>query len=127
MTMQTAQTDFTPRERDTATMKHLSEQRTVVDLISVLRPHRRGLRRWSVMRALRTRREAAGRSIPLKFEDDVERAFRKLCAGAEAFKSGNHGAEEPLFYRPQERAGEVWAVHIDRAEAWLDDKGERIG
>ncbi len=108
------------RSSDTATMKQQSEQRLAVDLIMVLRPYRNGLRRWSVMRAMRARREAAGRSIPQKFEDDVERVFRRLSSDP------TRGVEETgdaVFYRPQERAGEVWAVHADHADAWLDASG----
>lgn len=104
---------------DTATMKQQSEDRTAVELIEVLRPHAAGLRRWSVMRAMRSRREARGRSIPLKFEDNIERVFRRLCADP-----GQAAAEsEAVFYRPQERAGEVWAVHPEQADAWLDACG----
>ena len=103
---------------DTATTKEQSEQRLAVDLIEVLRQHRNGLRRWSVMRAMRQRREARGRSIPLKFEDDIERIFRRLSADPAA---GNDN--DAVCYRPQERAGEVWAVHAERAEAWLRAAG----
>lgn len=104
-------------------MKQQSEQRTVVELIKVLRTHPKGLRRWSVMRAMRARCEAAGLDVSQKFEDDVERAFRRFCAGADAFKSTNGGADDALFFRPEERAGEVWAVYTDRADAWLDGHG----
>ena len=94
------------------------ETKTVADIIAALLPHPRGLRRWSVMRAIRNDLRNASRSIPHKLEDDVERAFRHFCA------PGKTGAEAPsghaLFFRPAETAGEVWAVHADRAAAWLE-------
>ena len=68
------------------------------------------------MRALRARREAAGHDIPQKFEDDVERVFRRFC--------GDGAGPDAVFYRPQERAGEVWAVNAAAANAWLDAEGE---
>ena len=104
-------------EADVVTRRPRSEQRMVMELIKVLTPHPGGLRRWSVMRAIRTDRERASRDVPQKFEADVERTFRRLCAGAE---TSTCSASEALFYRPQEKAGEVWAVYPDRAKTWLD-------
>ena len=119
MTVRTARHASVFAEGDTATMKQQSEQHTAVELIKVLRPHSAGLRRWSVMRAMRAKREATGRSIPLKFEDDIERVFRRLCGDPVQPETQN----DAVFFRPQERAGEVWAVYPERADAWLDACG----
>jgi hypothetical protein len=93
-----------------------AEQPIVQELVNVLVRRPGGLRRWSVMRAIRNDRERASREVPQKFEADVERIFRRFCAGAEACLCV---AGTELFYRPEEKAGEVWAVFPDRAEAWL--------
>jgi hypothetical protein len=87
------------------------------ELIKVLKPHARGLRRWSVMRAMRDNRLRQSRDIPQKFEDDVERVFRRFCA--EDAQTRICAAESAPFYRPRESAGEVWALHPERAEALL--------
>ncbi len=89
------------------TLPH-NEQATLEELIEVLSAHPRGLRRWSVMRAIRAIRSRRGREIPHKLEDDVERTFRRHCAEGTEIRSVTSGAT--LFYRPKETAGEVWAV-----------------
>lgn len=77
----------------------------VDELVAVLAAHPGGLRRWSVMNAIRQRRRAAARDIPLKMEAEIERTFRQFCARD---ISDTLGAA--LFCRPGEKAGEVWAL-----------------
>ena len=91
----------------------------VTELIDALSPHPGGLRRWSVMRAIRRARMAAHREIPPKFEDEIERAFRKFCTGGYFVKAPDSAATDALFFRPRDKAGEVWAVIPERANAWL--------
>ena len=93
------------------------------ELVKVLSPHPGGLRRWSVMRAIRALRDRSQRPVSLKFEAEIERAFRSSCAnwaGGKVPESTN-----ALFYRPDGKAGEVWAVHADRAKAWLAGANDR--
>ncbi len=99
-----------------------ADQSFLPDLIAVLMAHPAGLRRWSVMRAMRLKSEKAGREVSPKFEDDVERVFRRYCQG-DAVRAGMSNAPGELFHRPKEKAGEVWAVFPDKAQAWLN--GER--
>ncbi len=84
----------------------------VEELVAALMPYPGGLRRWSVMRAIRKSREAAAREIPLKLEADVERAFRRFCRN-----DGMRASGTALFCRPAEKAGEVWALDTRRASA----------
>jgi len=108
--------------------KSYGERRIIAELITVLAPQRGGLRRWSVMRALRANRERDAIEISQKFEDEVERAFRRHCADFGDGKSRNCTATDTaLFHRPREKAGEVWAVHVDRANAWLASEFHQFG
>lgn len=101
---------------DTDAHRTRSDQGILSELIKVLSPHPSGLRRWSVMRAIRKDREKADRDIPQKFEDEIERTFRRYCADADSFKTRGCAPEQAVFYRPKDKAGEVWAVLPERTE-----------
>ncbi len=88
------------------------------ELVAVLAPHPGGLRRWSVMRAIRENRGRSARTTSLKFEIEVERVFRSSCSNCGDM---TRNPQTALFYRPEGKAGEVWAVHAERAKAWILD------
>jgi hypothetical protein len=90
------------------------------DLIAVLQDNKAGLRRWSVMRAMRTRRARTGHEITPKFEDEVERLFREYCVG-----DPPHENDTRPFFRPKDKAGEVWAVDTQRLRAFLETAHDR--
>lgn len=109
---------------DRAPSRMRADQTLLLDLIAVLTANKAGLRRWSVMRAMRQRAEKANREVTPKFEDDVERAFRKFCEG-DAVRNGDADPATALFFRPKEKAGEVWAIYPEKAEAWLNGDTDR--
>jgi hypothetical protein len=94
-----------------------SSQRLLGGLIAVLKPHERGLRRWSVMRAMREHWKSHSRDIPIKFEQDIERVFRRYCI--DHTESLVCSRDVAPFFRPRASAGEVWAMYPDRADALL--------
>lgn len=93
----------------------------VADLIRVLRPHSGGRRRWAVMQSIRGLRSKAGLDIPHKFEEAVESAFLQHCAGSDAFAKRSDADKAPLFHWPLGKTGGIWAVHPEKADAWLRD------
>ena len=102
------------RESELAARKFRADSVTLNELRTVLAAHPGGLRRWSVMRAMRNNRDRAGQDIPQNFEAEVERMFRRFCADADK-KHGGGASRDALFFRPSEKAGEVWAILPDRA------------
>lgn len=86
----------------------------LAELIGILKLHPKGLRRWSVMRAMRDNRQRFSLEIPAKFEAEVERVFRRYCADDKNFRICE--VEEAHFFRPRETAGEVWALRPARAD-----------
>jgi hypothetical protein len=113
----TQQTSAAAPQTEPAERPSRTEMSVLRDLVTVLKPHARGLRKWSVMRAMRESRLRQSRDISLKFEQDVERIFRRYCVGEATLMACT--AETAPFFRPRDTAGEVWALHPDRAEALL--------
>ena len=99
--------------RDAMRQRH--DRGLLGDLIAVLEEHPAGLRRWSVMRAMRKRRERAGCEITPKFEGEIERLFRKYCVGEPPREN-----ETRPFCRPKDKAGEVWAVDRARLDGFFE-------
>ena len=90
----------------------------VTELAKLLLAHPGGLRRWSVMRAMRKAWEGAQQEVPLKFEDEVERNFRYFSADDDCAKSPER-RRDAIFFRPNDKAGEVWAANLEPVQAWL--------
>jgi len=108
------------RRRNTGVAGRLSEDpRLFGELVAVLKLHSRGLRRWSVMRAMRENRVRQSRDIPQKFEDEIERVFRRFCADSGDVAVTGDAIRQAPFYRPRDTAGEVWALYPERADALL--------
>lgn len=103
-----------------------SDSALVTDLVTVLLSHPAGLRRWSVMRAMRMRAEKANREVTPKFEDDVERVFRRHCTG-DSVRAGLATPLDELFHRPKESVGEVWAANTAASRAYLSARGFDTG
>ncbi len=71
------------------------------------------------MRAMRKAWESTQREVTQKFEDEVERNFRHFSADDDWSKSHENAPEHALFFRPREKAGEVWAANPEQVRAWL--------
>jgi len=112
--------NFSPRthHRSGGTRLWQVNATVVAELARLLLAHPGGLRRWSVMRAMRKTWEHANLEVSLKFEDEVERHFRYFSADDECAKNPEQ-AQYALFFRPADKAGEVWAATPERTRAWL--------
>jgi hypothetical protein len=108
---------FEPERGSELAARKLRTDAVILDeLRTVLAAHPGGLRRWSVMQAIRKNRDLAGQDIPHNFEAGVERMFRRFCADADK-KHGGGTSRDALFFRPPEKTGEVWAILPDRASS----------
>src|SRR3954469_2508088 len=94
---------FEPERDSELVARKLRTDAVILDeLQTVLAAHPGGLRRWSVMRAIRKNRDRTGQDIPQNLEAEVERVFRRFCADAD--KKHGTTSRDALFYRPSEKA-----------------------
>lgn len=121
MTDMQAQVPEWSDELDESRREHAIVQPILRELLLALQPHPRGLRRWSVMRAIRVERTRISREVPLKFESDVESVFRKFSAAPIDSHVRVCKLEDAPFCRPRNTAGEVWALRPGRLDAATAD------
>ena len=91
----------------------------VADLIDVLRPYRNGVSRQTAINALEDQRKNKGLPIPAKFSEAVQSAFNHHTSQSYVFKGRNASPADDLFHSPHGKGTGIWALHHDRATAWL--------
>jgi len=91
----------------------------VVDLIEALAPHPEGLERLHVIRDVGRLRRKKNLPMPKRLEETVQSAFQGYSSQSAAFRGG-----ADLFHWPRGKGTGIWAVHLERAKAWLRKKGK---
>ena len=81
----------------------------VLDLIRVLIPHPRGLRRPLVLDLLHRSRRERSLPIPTEFDATVQSAFQQHCADSAVFKKKGKPQLEALFCWPDGKGAGKWA------------------
>lgn len=94
----------------------------VLDLMEVLKPHPHGFARRSVLHTLEKNRQRDGLPIPPKFEEAVQSVYNRHCVDSMVFTKRKAHLSEGLFYSPGGKGSGTWAVHPERAAAWLKMK-----
>jgi hypothetical protein len=108
------------RAEKIAKKKEWAKEHTyVIGIATVLRAHPGGLMTDSVYRAMGQRWKADKKPIPYEFRAAIRQAFYQYCDDSPIFQRRNTPDLVALFHRP--RRG-LWAVYLDRAEAWLNAK-----
>ena len=95
----------------------------VADLILVLRLHgSRGCLRQAVLRTLEKNRRDNGLRIPEKFVQSVQGEYNRHCVDSAVFAKRNAPESDGLFYSPAGKGSGIWAVNVERAAAWIEEK-----
>lgn len=113
---------FQRMEARRAALKLRKENPWVLYLIKVLWPYQSGLRRTIVMDRVRQIRAPKGLNMPKAFENTVQSAFNHHSSQSAVFAGRGAGEADDLFYSPDGKGSGKWAVHRERALAWLRDR-----
>ena len=101
---------------------HLRKERPwVYDIVRVLWGHRssQGMRIEVLARELWHLREPSGLNVPKEFGKTVQSVLNQHTSQSSVWAGLGARSEDDLFYSPQGKRSGTWAVHRDRAAAWL--------
>jgi hypothetical protein len=98
------------------------EHTYVIDIIKILHGRKWGVRKVDLDAALHEKRFADGEPIPKTFEKAIQSVLNQYTSQSNEFKKKNKLPEDDLFYSPKGKFSGTWAVHEQRALAWLKKK-----
>jgi hypothetical protein len=107
--------------------RRLRERNTYVrNMIEVLLPHKRGLRRRIVLNELRSLRRSYRLAIPPTFVQVVQKVYQCYSSQYPAFHARCATDSDDIFFSPLGKGTGLWAVHPERAAAWLTNNLTRM-
>ncbi len=110
---------------DAAAYSELKQSRRdrpwVRDLIAVLGPRTTGIDMDELVRTLWQMREKT-LPMPKAFRNTVQSRLNHYTRQSAVYWSKSARPEDDLFYSPKGKGSGTWAVHRDRAAAWLKRK-----
>jgi hypothetical protein len=92
------------------------------DIIKVLWEVRPWMSMDQLTRKLWTLRNPSGLPMPKAFKETVQSALNQHTSQSQVFARRGK-PEDDLFYSPKGKGSGTWAVHRDRAVAWLKSRG----
>lgn len=104
-------------------IKNKRDNPYVRDLIRVLWPYNdRGLGRIYAIDRIKNLRIPTELPIPKKFDETVQSAFNQHNEASAVFAKSGMPIESAIFFPPGGKGSGKWAVHQERAFAWLKRK-----
>jgi hypothetical protein len=94
------------------------------DIIRVLRNHTTAMPMKELCRRLWEMRNHACRKMPKAFTQTVQSTLNQHTSQSEVWRKNGSRPEDNLFFSPRGKGTGEWAVHRDRAAAWLEANGE---
>jgi len=97
------------------------ERPWVFDIIRVLWGHQssQGMRIAVLCREVWHIRQPSGLNMPKSFTETVQSCLNQHTSQSSVWAKNGSRAEDDIFYSPQGKGSGTWAVHRDRASAWL--------
>jgi len=105
-----------------AALRLKQENPYVRDLIEALLPYPRGQHRSWIIEAIEKKRKAQGIPIPVKFPETVQSVYNQHCTDSSVFRKRRAPETDGLFYAAGSKGSGYWALHPDKAKAWLAAK-----
>ena len=101
-------------------MKHAYYVETQVrDLIKALLPYPKGRSCQRVYDDVRRARQGRGEEPGENFEESIRSAFNQYNRDGSVWRKNGANQKNALFFCPHGLGMGVWAVDLERAEAWL--------
>jgi hypothetical protein len=97
----------------------------VFDLIRVLWGHRssQGMRTEVLVRELWHLREPSGLNMPKRFPETIQSCLNQHTSQSNVWAKNGAKPDDDLFWSPQGKGSGTWAIHRERAVAWLKSRG----
>jgi hypothetical protein len=109
-------------EKNEAKKKWDKEHTYVIDIIKILNGRKWGVRKVDLDGAVHEKRFTDGEPMPKKFPETIQSVLNNYTSQSLVFQKAGKGTEDDLFYSPKGKGSGTWALHTDRANAWLKRK-----
>jgi hypothetical protein len=109
-------------ERHEAKKKWDREHTYVIDIIKLLHGRKWGVRKVDLDDQLLEKRTADSEPIPKEFAKTIQSVLNNYTSQSSVFRNAGKEPQEDLFYSPKGKGSGTWALHDERARAWLKRK-----
>jgi 7,8-dihydro-6-hydroxymethylpterin-pyrophosphokinase len=109
-------------EKSLEKRKHDKEHTYVLDIIRILHGRKWGIRKADLDSMVYEKRFADGEPMPREFGKTIQSVLNSYTSQSSVFQKAGRSQDDDLFYSPKGKGSGTWAVHSERAKAWVKRK-----